>query len=265
MLTLRQAARLRDDAGQRLPRVWESFEQAQIVRRRGQLHLTAAPPGGYKSVCALIETLRMGVPSLYLSMDTDAHTMATRAVQAVASVDQGRAERAVLEDDEVARRALDAIPYVKFSFPEAPDFEEIVHHVWAYAEAQGDWPHWVVVDNLMDITYDDDENRGLNRLMEDLARLAKASKAGVHVLHHVTGEYEESGVPIPMKGLRNKVSKKPAQIVTLSRGAADGVIYGSVVKNRFGPADPSGVGVRAALWVDSVSLNVWDMPGSVAA
>ncbi|WP_277670946.1 AAA family ATPase [Saccharomonospora viridis] len=260
MLTLKQAARLPSGAGQRLPGVWSTWEQAGIIRRRGQLHLSAAPPGGYKSTVALIEACKMRVPTLYVWMDGDTYTASVRLIQSLSLIDQASAEAAYKRRDPVAMTALDAIPHMRFTFPQSPDIDEIVHHVWAYAEAHGDWPHWLVIDNLMDIEHDEDEIRGTNRIMGQLATLARMTNAGVHVLHHVTGEYEQGDLPVPMSGLRNKVSKKPHQILTACRGAEDGQLWWSVVKNRFGPADPAGMRVRAPLWVDGFSLNVWDQP-----
>lgn len=258
MLSLKQATRLRDEAGQRLPEVWEAFEALKIVRRRGQLYLTAAAPGGFKSVLALNEAIKQQAPCLYMSMDTDGHTMATRAVQALMLVDQDAAEAAVKDQADWAMNTLSQIPWVKFDFPSSPDTDEIVMRVFAYAEAMGEFPHWIVIDNLMDVSFEEDENRGINRIMEDLAKLARLSKAGVHVLHHTTGEYEDGHSTIPMSGLRNKVSKKPTMILTLCRGGQDGQMWVSVVKNRFGPADPSGMKYRAELKVDYEHLQVWD-------
>lgn len=258
MISLKQATRLRDEAGQRLPEVWEAFEALKIVRRRGQLYLTAAAPGGFKSVLALNEAIKMRAPCLYMSMDADGHTVAVRAVQMVQLVDQESAERGVKNQEDWAMDVLAQIPWVQFAFPSSPDTDEIVMRVFAYAEAMGEFPHWIVIDNLMDVAFEEDENRGINRIMEDLAKLARLSKAGVHVLHHTTGEFEDGHSTIPMSGLRNKVSKKPTMILTLCRGAADGQMWVSVVKNRFGPADPSGMKYRAELKVDYRHLQVWD-------
>jgi hypothetical protein len=238
--------------------VWDAFVSKSVHRRRGQLYLTAAGPGGYKSVLALNEALKMGVPTLYVAMDSDANSTAIRSVQAIELVDQDSAEAGVLNQERWAMDALAAVPYLSFTFPASPTIEELIHHVFAYAEAQGDFPHWIVIDNLMDVSYTEDENRGLNRIMEDLAQLAKQTKAGVHVLAHVTGEYEVGDLVVPMSGLRHKVSKKPVQVLTLCRGALEGQLWVSVVKNRTGPVDPTGLRVRAELTVDGGTMQIFD-------
>lgn len=255
MLSLAQAASLPDDSGQKLPVVWREFDELKIHRRRGQLYLTAAAPGGFKSVFALNEAIKMQVPCLYLSMDTDPHTMSVRAVQLLTHMLQDSAEAAVNEHSPIALDALAQVTWVKFAFPSSPDVDEIVHRVFAYAEMHGEFPHWIVVDNLMDVAFEEDENRGINRIMEDMAKLARLSKAGVHVLHHTTGEYEDGHTVIPQSGLRNKVAKKPSMALTMCRGK-DGELLVSVVKNRYGPADPSGYRTRAKLRVAPEIMQV---------
>lgn len=258
MLTLDRAARLRDDSGTRLPKVWDSFESLKIVRRRGQLYLTAAAPGGFKSVLALNEAIKQQSPCLYLSMDTDPHTMAVRVVQMWTHTLQDAAEEAVSEQYDYAMRALSSIPWVKFSFPSSPDVEEIVHRVFAYAETEGDFPHWIVVDNLMDVAFEGDEHAGLKYVMEQMAKLARQSKAGVHVLHHLTGEYENGDSSPGLKGIMNKVSKKPSMVLTMHRDGTDKIVV-SVPKNRYGPCDPAGLSVQTRLLVAPELMSVWDV------
>ena len=93
----------------------------------------------------------------------------------------------------------------------------------------------------------EDEFRGLGEASFFLLNIARDTGAAVIALHHVGGEHEGGGAPIPLSGLRGKVSKLPALILTLHR--ADGMRV-SVVKNRSGKSDPSGnygVSLRADL------------------
>ena len=257
-LNLRQASRLRGDAGKLLPTVFESFGDNKIQMRRGHLYLTAAAPGVGKSVLTLNEALLMRVPTLYFSLDTDAHTTCVRVVQAAALVDSETAESEVKGNGILAQQALSAVDWIRFDFPSAPDTTELAERVWAYAEIEGIWPEFIVIDNLMDVAFDDDEGRGLNSVMDDMAKLARATGAAVKVLHHVTGEYEDGQSTIPQSGLRYKVGKKPAMITTLNHGAVERQLWVSVVKNRFGPADPSGMRVRTPLTADYEHMKVFD-------
>lgn len=196
----------------------------------------AAAPGVGKSVLAMNLALRMQVPTQYMSMDTDAHTTCVRTVQHVALLDGVTAETQVQDDGLLAKQALGAVAWIKFDFPSQPDTEELARRVWAYAEAEGDWPHLVVVDNLMDVEYhSDSENQGINSIMDDLAKLARYTKAAVLVLHHVTGEYEDGDRTINLSGLRQKVGKKPAMVITLDNGGFDTQLVVNIAKNRFGP------------------------------
>lgn len=258
MPSLRQASRARGDSGQRLPDVFRSFAEAGIHLRRGHVTLVAAAPGVGKSVIGLVHSLRMGVPTHYLAMDADEHTTCVRVVQHCALIDSKEAERQVTEDGKLARDALDAVDWIRFDFPSSPDIEEIVHRVWAFGELHGEWPHFIVVDNLMDVAFDGDENSGINGVMEDLSKLARATKAAVLVLHHVTGGYEDGNETIPLSGLRNKVGKKPALVLTINNGAADEQVWVSVVKNRFGRADPAGIRMRVPLRTGYAQMQMYE-------
>ena len=57
-------------------------------------------------------------------------------------------------------------------------------------------------------------------------------------MHHVVGSAEDGISPIPLSGLRGKVSKTPAVVWTLYRTPSHLNI--SPVKNRNGKADASG-------------------------
>lgn len=257
-LSLRQANRLRGAAGQRLPDAYPSFQRTQIQFRRGHLYLVAAAPGVGKSVLAMNLALRMQVPSQYFSMDTDAHTTCVRTVQHVALLDGVTAEAQVQSEGLLAKQALDAVSWIKYDFPSQPDTDELARRVWAYAEAEGDWPHLVIVDNLMDVAFDEEENRGLNRIMDDLAKLARYTRAATLVLHHVTGEYEDGDRSIRLSGLRQKVGKKPAMVLTLDNGGFETQLVVTIAKNRFGPKG------KVTLHADFAHMQIRDNTDVVA-
>lgn len=257
MLSASQVFRQKTDAGQPLPVVWQSFAQQKIVKRRGQLHLTAAGPGAGKSVIALSEAVHMQVPTLYVSLDGDELTVGSRLIQVATRCDQQTAEQAVLQKTDLAFETARLVPWLSFTYPSSATTEDIAQHVWAYAEARGEWPHLIVVDNLSDVA-DEDDSSALNRAMDDLAILARETRAAVHVLHHVGGEYEDGNKVVPLSGLRYKVGKKPALVLTLCNGAEPDQIWVSSVKNRFGPKDTAGLKVRAELRVNFATMQVCD-------
>lgn len=255
MLTTVQAARVKDDSGAHIPTVFPAFEKHEVVIRRGHLHLIAAAPGTFKSVVASNLVIGSGVGSQYIGMDIDPSTWATRALKAIGGIVSG-AEQAVLAGDDWAIETLAQIPWVSLDFPSSPDMDEIVLRVFAYAEANGQFPELIVIDNLADIVFDADEHSGYKLIMDELTRLARLSKAAVVALHHVTGQYEDGSTSIPLSGLQYKLGKKPSLVITLNRGNRDDVLWAAIVKNRYGPADPSGFGCRVELRVQPEIMQV---------
>jgi hypothetical protein len=97
----------------------------------------------------------------------------------------------------------------------------------------------IVVDNFKNLfAGGGGEFEALEGNCEFLHELAKETGAAVIALHHVTGENEDGTKPIPMSGLRGKISKTPAVIWTLHRTPSHLNI--SPVKNRNGKANASG-------------------------
>lgn len=255
MLSTVQAARVKDDSGAHIPNVFPAFKKHEVVFRRGHLHLIAAAPGTFKSVVASNLVIGSGVGSQYIGMDIDPSTWATRAVKTLSGVIDG-AERAVLAGEEWVADTLAQIPWVSLDFPSSPDMTEIILRVFAYAEMHGTFPELIVIDNLADIAFEDTEYNGYKLIMDELTKLARLSKAAVVALHHVTGVYEDGSTSIPLSGLQYKLGKKPSLVLTLNRGVRDDQLWVSVVKNRYGPADPSGISVRAELRLQPEIMQV---------
>jgi len=91
--------------------------------------------------------------------------------------------------------------------------------------------------------------------MEEFHALAQLTGAHVLVLHHVTGQYDDGDKPVPLGGLVNKLSKLPAQILTLY--ARDGDMFACPVKNRQGRADPTAA-MQVRLRFDKERMRVTD-------
>lgn len=198
------------------------------------------------------------VPTLYLSMDTDPFTTCVRVVSAVTLVELAQAEEGLDKKFDFATNALKQARDLRFSFPASPSVEDLFSHVYAYGEAEGQWPELIVVDNLANVAYESDEFSEMRTMMADLQTMASRTKAAVVVLHHSTGMYEDGSTIIPQSGVNGKVAKFPSMVLTMCRGADGSQLYISAVKNRFGPADPSGFKVRAQLAVDYPRMQVRD-------
>ena len=190
------------------------------------------------------------LPTLYFSADSDATTMFTRSAAMATGYEMGEVERLMEEGGQemLEERVRQASAHVQYSFQSTLDYDAIEDELQAYALVHGAWPQVIVADNLMNIDSGfEDEFRGLGEASFFLLNIARDTGAAVIALHHVGGEHEGGGAPIPLSGLRGKVSKLPALILTLHR--ADGMRV-SVVKNRSGKSDPSGnygVSLRADL------------------
>jgi replicative DNA helicase len=206
---------------------------------RGQVGMIAAAPGVGKSALAAQVAQMAGLPTLYESPDTDAWTMTVRTMALNSGHPQDYVRMCVEggHRDDSLDLALWESRHVHFSF-DSFSTAEIKDDVLAYAVIHGAYPELIVVDTLLNIAgTGDDEHRQQAKAMEEFHALAQMTGAHVLVLHHVTGSYDDGDKPVPLGGLVNKLSKLPAQILTLYTRGSD--VYACPVKNRQGKADPS--------------------------
>lgn len=132
-----------------------------------------------------------------------------------------------------------------FDFNSSPTDERVVGQLAAYAELHGRYPDVIVMDNLknLDTGNGDDEFRALEDNCVFLDEIAKTSGAAVIALHHVVGALEDGFSQIPLSGVRGKVSKTPAMILTLFKTFSltkEQPLNVSIVKDRGGKMDASG-------------------------
>jgi predicted ATPase len=95
MKTLSRSVGRSDIGGEPMPSVFRTFEQNKIIFRRSEVSLIAGTPGAGKSTLALALALRMQAPTLYVSADTNAHTMAMRLYSMIEGVSQTDAEKII--------------------------------------------------------------------------------------------------------------------------------------------------------------------------
>jgi predicted ATP-dependent serine protease len=259
MRTLARAVGSKDIGGEPLPHIFRTFEANKVVIRRAEISMIAGTPGAGKSTLALALALRSKVPTLYVSADTNAHTMAMRLLSMITGKPQSDAEL-LLNDDVAGSRKIinEASGHIFWSFESAPTLADIDQEVLAFEELWGCAPTLIVVDNLMDIANDGGEEfAGMRSTIKELKYLARDTNAAVLVLHHTKESYV--GNPCqPRSALQGMVAQLPALICTVGTNAP-GYIAVAPVKNRYGKADPSG---DTAFWLqfNPEIMDVSDIP-----
>lgn len=259
MLTLGQAVAQQGVQGAAIPTPYPSLTNLGFTLRRGQSSMVAAAPGVGKSALALDLAMRLHMRSLYISADTDSFTMAMRALAKMTGTPQETIEKRMGDPvyAEQYNEQLSRLWNVRFSF-DCGSMEDVRDEVFAYATAHGDFMPLLIVDNLVNVASDgDDDYRSMRSAMQDLHRLANATGAHVMVLHHATGKYDDGNVPIPLSGLENKLSKLPAQVITLNRQGEYCRV--NVVKNRSGQHDAAGNDVYSLLRVNLSTMQYSDL------
>lgn len=207
--------------------------------RKGEVSMFAGPPGTFKSTLATNLALHAEEPTIYFSADTHEDTMSLRLISMITGTDQEQAERAMLDNPEWAAQVLRDADHIRWSFESAPSLRDIELEVEAHRELRGVDPGLIVIDNLIDCTFENgDEYSSLRALLRELKWWARDTAAAVLVLHHTSESVPGNPCP-PRSALHGKVAQTPAMIVTLTYDES-GFLGLCPVKNRYGPAAPSG-------------------------
>jgi replicative DNA helicase len=250
MLRLSQARRKDSNAGEPIENPFSIVHSTESHIRRGQLSIIAGGPGTGKTALlhniiqrgnGLADDARRVNSCLYFSADSDAYTIFQRAVSIETGWEQSEVARLIKEGrqselDSIVDRAAS---HFEWSFKSAPDDAEVHTQVQGYLTKYGTMPEIICLDNLKNLyAGGGGEFEALEGNCEFLHELAKETGAAVIALHHVVGASEDGISPIPLSGLRGKISKTPAVVWTLYRSPSHLNI--SPVKNRNGKADASG-------------------------
>lgn len=238
MKTLTRSVGKMDIGGEPLPTVFTSFSNNKIIFRRSDLTMIAGTPGSGKSTLALAKVLRAGLPTLYISADTSAHTMAMRLYSMITGKPQGEAEHDLSYLPDASKKVLARASHIYWSFEAAPTLSDIDEEVKAFYELWGEYPAVIVVDNLMDITAEAEDYSSLKHIMKELKFLARDKNAAVLVLHHTKESYRGNPTQ-PMAAVQGMVNQLPAMILTVAQ-AGTNMMAVSPVKNRYGQSSPDG-------------------------
>ena len=242
MESLLQSGRRRDD-GEALPTVFKSLADKGVHFYRGSVHVTAAAPGVGKSIFALRHALGMpSVPTLYICMDTPRHITVVRAAQMLTTSYKAVVEAQLEEAESEIWDELATANHIGAFYRSGVTAEEITLMIGAFAEIKGEFPHYVIIDNLVNIAYEgDSEVQAQRTIMSELDTIAKEANICVHILTHVSGNYKGGTTPIPQDGVMNKISEYQHTTITLTRSLTENQLLWACVKNRTGPSDPSGM------------------------
>ncbi len=262
MRTLARAVGTKDIGGEPLPSVFRTFDVNKVIFRRSEVSMIAGTPGAGKSTLALAVALRSKVPTLYVSADTNAHTMAMRLLSMIINKPQSEAEMLLVDDVENSRKIINnSSGHIFWSFESAPTLSDLDQEVEAFEELWGCAPTLIVIDNLMDIANDGGEEfAAMRSTIKELKYLARDTNAAVLLLHHTKESYV--GNPCqPRSALQGMVAQLPALICTVGTNAP-GFIAVAPVKNRYGKADPTG---DTAFWLqfNPEIMDVSDIPERV--
>ena len=134
MRTLVRSVGRSDIGGEPLPPVFKTFNTNKIIARRSEVSMFAGVPGVGKSTLALALALRMRVPTLYVSADTNAHTMAMRLASMISGKNQTDVETLMNNDYGWTKATLSRGAHIVWSFESSPTLQDIDEEVQAFEE-----------------------------------------------------------------------------------------------------------------------------------
>lgn len=236
MRTLSAAARRpKAGGGEFLRDIFPPLANAGIRFREGTATYVAGVPGAMKTGFTLYLVARLGLPCLYFSADSEDFEMVERA----AALMTGDTTVKVRANPENYSEVLRSLP-IRMVFEDSPSYNDVVLEVCAYAEAFGEFPKIIVIDNMLNLSGESEDEWGAHRdHAKVIHKLTRITGAATFVLAHMgEDKVDPSSTPQPRTKLQGKVSHLPKVILSL---AFDGErLKIAAVKNRFGPADASG-------------------------
>ena len=147
--------------------------------------------------------------------------------------------REVAQDYAKYEDELSFLDNVRFTYGDSPTYDDLVLDLAAYHETFGDWPKVLVIDNLMNVTGDNEnEWASMRDTAKVIHKLTRITGAAVIVLHHAADDRTDPSTPAPHKSSQGKVAQLPKAIWSLALAGDE--LRVAPVKNRWGRADPTG-------------------------
>lgn len=206
---------------------------------RGSLVMIAGAPGAYKSLLALNLVHQMGVPTLYVSADSDAATQLSR-LHAMTTGIQPKDTRQHLKEQENAGRIADNLSrsLVEFCFDSNPDAFDIEDELNAWVELYDSYPEVIVVDNLRNIySGQESDHAGYKAVQQRLIDISRETGACVITLHHMKeAANRKSTDPPPRSAVDGMVNQLPGFILSMAREGDESRLC--VIKDREGEDHP---------------------------
>jgi len=205
--------------------------------------MIAGAPNAGKSLLALWMAVKMEVPTLYISADTDAYTTAIRASALVTGHQTHTVEEAFTTGNgkEFYLDQLESINHLRFDFAPSPTLDEIDLAIQAYGESFGQFPHLIIIDNLMNVlSLHNDEWAGLREIAKAMHHVARETSAALFLLHHTSENEGRPEFPPSRKAIQGKIAQLPEMIITVALVPHTGEYRIACVKNRFGKHSATG-------------------------
>jgi len=265
MLTIAQAATQNKNNAQLLPDLFPALAQNGIRFRRGQVTMIAGQPNSGKSLLALFYAVKSGVPTLYISADTDAYTTAIRAAAVITGSQVNTVEEAFSSGTgyEFYEDELRTLKHLRFDFDPSPTLDDIQLSIQAYGEAFGEYPHLLIIDNLLNIAaLHDNEWTGMRDIAKAMHHVARETDAAVFMLHHTTEAEGRPELPPSRKSIQGKISQLPEMILTVAMDHDSSEYRIACVKNRFAKNSAAGTDYTV-LFADASRMTLYNDRQSV--
>jgi hypothetical protein len=221
--------------------------------------MIAGQPNAGKSLLALYMAVQMKVPTLYISADTDGYTTAIRSAAMVTGHRVSSVEEAFASGtgQDFYGSELESIKHLQFDFAPSPTLDEIDLAIRAYAEAYGEYPHMIIVDNAMNVvSLHNDEWSGLREIAKAMHHIARETQAAVMLLHHTTENEGRPDIPPARKAIQGKIAQLPEMILTVALVPFTGEFRVACVKNRFAKNSADG-SQYVTLWSDASRMTLY--------
>lgn len=205
----------------------------------GQTSLWVAAPGVGKSMFLANGAIRGGDTCMYFSADTSRRDIRYRVLAMLTGYTISQCEEFEGSPSFDAAAILARADHVEWIFDGTLTDQLVTDRLKAYVEIHGQFPKWVVVDNLSNaVTNTEYESNELRQLTRDMQKLAKITGAHIAQLHHAGGAYENGDRPIPQGGILYNLAKIPEVVVSMHHKGTDQLGV-NILKNRSGKPDPS--------------------------